>query len=68
MKVDFRKPTQAEVNLIIEQANVKKEKLKLKIMDLCKTLDVHYCDLHRVLNGKLVNYKVVAKLNEWINE
>lgn len=68
MKVEFRKPTQAEVNLIIEQANIKKQKLKLNTTELCKKLEVNYCNLLRVLSGKLVNYQIINKLNEWINE
>lgn len=68
MNVEFRKPTQAEVNLIVEKANFKKEKLGLSIADIAKLLDINYCNLTRVLNGNLVNYQIINKLNEWINE
>ena len=68
MNVEFRKPTQAEVNLIVEKANFKKEKLGLSIADIARFLDINYCNLTRVLNGNLVNYQIINKLNEWINE
>ena len=68
MNVEFRKPTQAEVNLIIEMANNKKNKLKLNTTELCNILNVNYGNLLRVLSGKLVNYQIINKLNSWINE
>lgn len=64
----FKKPSINEINLIVEKANLKKEKLKLNTTELCKLLEVNYCNLLRVLSGKLINYQIINKLNEWINE
>lgn len=68
MNVEFRNPTQNEINLIVEKANAKKNKLALTTTELSSKLNVNYCNLIRVLNGKLVNYQIINKLNEWINE
>lgn len=68
MNVEFRNPTQNEINLIVEKANAKKNKLALTTTELSSKLNVNYCNLIRVLNGKLVNYQIIIKLNEWINE
>lgn len=68
MNVEFRNPTQNEINLIVEKANAKKNKLAMTTTELSSKLNVNYCNLIRVLNGKLVNYQIINKLNEWINE
>lgn len=68
MNVEFRKPTTNEINFIVEKANSKKEKLNISIVELSKKLEVNYCNLTRVLSGGLVNYQIINKLNEWINE
>lgn len=64
----FKKPTQAEINLIVERANKKRKKENVSIINLSEKLQVNYCNLTRVLNGNLVNYQIINKLNEWINE
>lgn len=64
----YRKPTINEINLIVEKANQKKKDLKINTTELCNKLEVNYCNLLRVLSGKLINYQIINKLNEWINE
>lgn len=64
----FIKPTINEINLIVEKANKKKEQEKINTTELSIKLDVNYCNLLRVLSGKLINYQIINKLNKWINE
>ena len=64
----YKKPTTNEVNFIVEKANVKRKKEEVSIINLSDKLKVNYCNLTRVLNGNLVNYQIINKLNEWINE
>ena len=64
----FRKPTINEINYIVERANLKKNEKNLKMTELSTLLDVNYCNLLRVMNGQLVNYQIINKLNVWINE
>ncbi len=68
VKEVFRKPTINEINYIVEKANTKKEQEKLTMTELSKKLNVNYGNLLRVMNGQLVNYQIINKLNEWINE
>lgn len=68
VKEVFRKPTINEINYIVERANTKKEQEKLTMTELSKKLNVNYGNLLRVMNGQLVNYQIINKLNEWINE
>ena len=68
VKEVFRKPTINEINYIVEKANDKKEQEKLTMTELSKKLNVNYCNLLRVMNGQLVNYQIINKLNVWINE
>lgn len=68
VKEVFRKPTINEINYIVEKANSKKNEKNLKMTELSTLLDVNYCNLLRVMNGQLVNYQIINKLNEWINE
>lgn len=64
----YKKPTTNEINFIVEKANAKRKKEGVSIINLSEKLQVNYCNLTRVLNGNLVNYQIINKLNEWINE
>lgn len=64
----YKKPTINEVKVIVERANDKIKEEKISIVELREKLDVNYCNLTRVLNGGLINYQIINKLNKWINE
>lgn len=64
----YKKPTIAEVHVVVEKANKKREKFGISIVELSKKLEVNYSNLTRVLNGGLINYQIVNKLYKWINE
>lgn len=64
-KVVFRKPTKKEINDIIKRSKKQMKKEHINITNLATELNVNYGNLVRVLNGKLINYQIINKLNEW---
>lgn len=56
------------IKMVIMLTKRKIDDDNLSIRKLAQKLDVNYPNLTRVLNGKLINYKIIRKLLTWVNE
>lgn len=57
-----------EIELILKLVAVKMKEEKLNARQLAIKLDVNYPNLTRVINRKLINNRIISKLNAWVNE
>lgn len=57
-----------EIELILKLVAVKMKEENLNARQLAIKLDVNYPNLTRVINRKLINNRIISKLNAWVNE
>ncbi len=57
-----------KIELILKLVAVKMKEENLNARQLAIKLDVNYPNLTRVINRKLINNRIISKLNAWVNE
>lgn len=57
-----------EIELILKLVAVKMKEENLNARQLAIKLDVNYPNLTRVINRKLINNRIISKLNAWVYE